>query len=47
MLYVKTRNTDGMMCGMMDGMCMVSWFCMQKKKCFSVIRQNLNMRMCQ
>ncbi len=47
MLYVKLWNADEMMCGMKDGMCMVSCFCMQEKKCFSVIRHNLNMRMCQ
>ena len=47
MLYVKLWNADEMMCGMKDGMCMVSWFCMQKKNCFSVIRHNLSTRMCQ
>lgn len=47
MFYGKLWNADEMMCGMKDGMCMVSWFCMQKKYCFSVIRHNLKTRMCQ
>ena len=46
MLYGRNTDTNKMMCGTMDGMCMAPCYCMPNKSGFSVIRHHLDMRMC-